>query len=58
MRSLIKLVAGLLLVSLVVACSSRVQNASSEDPSLQQERQERIQREQRAASERLDRQLD
>lgn len=49
--------ASLLLAAFLVAgCSQPIQEMPREDPRAQQERQERMQREHRDASERLDRQ--
>ncbi|SFC47842.1 hypothetical protein SAMN05660443_2794 [Marinospirillum celere] len=58
MLKLIKSWGLLLLISLVVAgCSSPMKDLPKEDPRAQQERQDRMQRDHREASERLDRQV-
>lgn len=50
---------GALLLALAVAgCSSAAKDIPREDPRAQQERQDRMQRDHRSASERLDRQVD
>ncbi|WP_404416094.1 hypothetical protein [Marinospirillum sp.] len=56
-----QLLAGAALVlsaMLVMGCSSPMKNLPKEDPRVQQERQDRMQRDHRSATERLDKQVD